>query len=34
MGLGFDPREADSLLDQSDGETTEELIAGALKAAR
>jgi Holliday junction DNA helicase RuvA len=34
VGLGFDPREADSLLDQSAGETTEELIAGALKAAR
>ena len=34
VGLGFDPREADSLLDQAKGETTEELIAGALKAAR
>ncbi len=34
VGLGFDPREADSLLDKSSGETTEELIAGALKAAR
>jgi Holliday junction DNA helicase RuvA len=34
VGLGFDPREADGLLDEAKGETTEELIAGALKAAR
>jgi Holliday junction DNA helicase RuvA len=34
VGLGFDPREADSLLDSTNGETTEELIAQALKAAR
>jgi Holliday junction DNA helicase RuvA len=34
VGLGFDPREADSLLDETNGETTEELIAQALKAAR
>src|SRR5688572_28574479 len=32
--LGFDPREADQLLDQADGDSAEELIAGALKAAR
>ena len=34
VGLGFDPREADSLLDSAGGDTTEELIAQALKAAR
>ncbi len=34
LGLGFDPREADTLLDRADGETPEELIAGALKGAR
>ena len=34
VGLGFDPREADSLLDSASGDTTEELIAQALKAAR
>jgi Holliday junction DNA helicase RuvA len=34
VGLGFDPREADALLDQAGGDTTEELIAGALRAAR
>ena len=32
--LGFDGREADQLLDKADGESAEELIAGALKAAR
>ena len=32
--LGFDAREADELLDKADGESAEELIAGALKAAR
>ena len=32
--LGFNPQEADQLLDQADGESAEELIAGALKAAR
>jgi Holliday junction DNA helicase RuvA len=34
LGLGFTPQEADRLLDQAGGETPEELIAGALKAAR
>ncbi len=34
VGLGFDPGEADGLLDSASGETTEELIAQALKAAR
>jgi holliday junction DNA helicase RuvA len=34
LGLGFTPQEADRLLDQSGGETPEELIAGALRAAR
>jgi len=34
IGLGFDPTEADSLLDDADGATTEELISQALKAAR
>jgi holliday junction DNA helicase RuvA len=34
LGLGFTPQEADKLLDQAGGETPEELIAGALKAAR
>jgi holliday junction DNA helicase RuvA len=34
LGLGFTPQEADGLLDQSEGETAEELIAGALKGAR
>jgi Holliday junction DNA helicase RuvA len=34
LGLGFTPQEADRLLDWSDGETPEELIAGALKGAR
>lgn len=34
IGLGFDPTEADSLLDSASGETTEQLIAQALKAAR
>jgi Holliday junction DNA helicase RuvA len=34
LGLGFTPQEADRLLDQSGGETAEDLIAGALKAAR
>ncbi len=32
--LGFSPQEADELLDQARGETAEDLIAGALKAAR
>ena len=31
---GFAPQEADELLDSADGETPEELIAEALKAAR
>jgi Holliday junction DNA helicase RuvA len=34
LGLGFAPQEADELLDASDGETPEQLIAGALRAAR
>ncbi len=34
LGLGFTPQEADRLLEQSGGETAEDLIAGALKAAR
>jgi Holliday junction DNA helicase RuvA len=34
LGLGFDAREIDVLLDKAEGETPEELIAGALKAAR
>jgi len=34
VGLGFTPQEADSMLDTTDGETPEELIAGALKGAR
>jgi Holliday junction DNA helicase RuvA len=34
VGLGFSAEEADGLLDRAEGETPEELIAGALKAAR
>ena len=34
LGLGFTPQEADKLLDQAAGETPEDLIAGALRAAR
>ena len=34
LGLGFSPQEADRLLSEAGGETPEELIAGALKAAR
>jgi holliday junction DNA helicase RuvA len=34
LGLGFEAREIDVLLDKADGETAEELIAEALKAAR
>jgi Holliday junction DNA helicase RuvA len=34
LELGFAPAEADALLDGAEGETAEELIAGALKAAR
>ena len=34
VGLGFTPQEADSMLDTTDGDTPEELIAGALKGAR
>src|SRR5947209_14458272 len=33
-GLGFDAREIDSLLEKATGETPEELIAEALRAAR
>jgi Holliday junction DNA helicase RuvA len=34
LGLGFDAREIDVLLDKATGETPEELIAEALRAAR
>jgi Holliday junction DNA helicase RuvA len=34
LGLGFTPQEADRLLAETGGETPEELIAGALRAAR
>jgi holliday junction DNA helicase RuvA len=34
LGLGYSPPEADALLDGADGESAEELIAEALKAAR
>ena len=34
MGLGFEPAEADGLLDGADGDTPEDLIAAALRAAR
>jgi holliday junction DNA helicase RuvA len=34
LGLGFTPQEAERLLDQAAGESAEELIAGALRAAR
>jgi holliday junction DNA helicase RuvA len=34
LGLGFNPQEADSLLDGADAETPEDLIAEALRAAR
>jgi holliday junction DNA helicase RuvA len=33
-GLGFDPREADEMLDAATGDSAEELISGALKASR
>lgn len=34
LGLGFNPQEADKLLDGAHGETPEDLIAEALRAAR
>jgi holliday junction DNA helicase RuvA len=34
VGLGFSSQEADELLERADGDTPEDLIAGALKAAR
>ena len=34
VGLGFEPREADSLLNDAPGETPEDLIAAALRSAR
>jgi holliday junction DNA helicase RuvA len=34
LGLGFTPQEADRLLDEAAGDTAEDLIAGALRAAR
>jgi Holliday junction DNA helicase RuvA len=33
LGLGFTPQEADGLLDGAEGESAEDLIAGALKGA-
>jgi Holliday junction DNA helicase RuvA len=34
VGLGYSPQEADKLLEQTSGETPEDLIAGALRATR
>jgi Holliday junction DNA helicase RuvA len=34
VGLGFSPQEVDGLLEDADGDTPEDLIAGALRAAR
>jgi Holliday junction DNA helicase RuvA len=34
VGLGYSTQEADTLLDKTDGETPEDLISGALRAAR
>jgi Holliday junction DNA helicase RuvA len=34
VGLGFSPQEADELLDRSEGESPEDLISAALRAAR
>ncbi|MEX2253346.1 MAG: Holliday junction branch migration protein RuvA [Thermoleophilaceae bacterium] len=34
VGLGYTPQEADELLDSADGDSAEDLIAEALKAAR
>jgi holliday junction DNA helicase RuvA len=34
LGLGFEPQEADKLLDKASGESPEDLIAEALRAAR
>jgi Holliday junction DNA helicase RuvA len=34
IGLGFSPQETDALLDQAAGETPEDLISEALRAAR
>jgi holliday junction DNA helicase RuvA len=34
LGLGYAPQEIDKLLDRADGDSAEDLIAGALKAAR
>jgi Holliday junction DNA helicase RuvA len=34
VGLGFSAQEADELLDKSDGDSPEDLIASALRAAR
>ena len=34
LGLGYGPQEADRLLDEADGDSAEDLIAGALRAAR
>jgi Holliday junction DNA helicase RuvA len=34
LGLGFAPQETDEMLDGAEGDTAEDLIAGALRAAR
>jgi Holliday junction DNA helicase RuvA len=34
LGLGFAPQEADEMLDRADGDTPEDLISAALRAAR
>ena len=34
LGLGYNPAEADELLDGAEGDTPEELIAAALRGAR
>jgi Holliday junction DNA helicase RuvA len=34
LGLGFTPQEADGLLDKTEGDSPEDLIAGALRGAR
>jgi Holliday junction resolvasome RuvABC DNA-binding subunit len=34
LGLGFSPEEADALLEEADGDSPEEMIGSALRAAR
>jgi hypothetical protein len=34
VGLGFGPQEADELLESADGDSPEDLISDALRAAR